>query len=93
MAVLFAIALAALLLEHDHLLTLYERVQHFYYNFRTFYGGCAYRDSALIVCKEHFVILNSLAFLGIFDAVHEEFHALLDLELLTVNFYNCVHFI
>ena len=29
----------------------------------------------------------------ILDVVNEEFLALLSLELLTVNFYNCVHFL
>ena len=93
MAVLHAIALAALLLEYDDLVALDERFHDFYYYLRTFYGWCTYRDCALVIDEQHLVKLNSLAFLGVFDAVHKQLCALLNLELLTVNFYNYVHFL
>ena len=92
MTVLLAIVLTTLHLEDDNLVALYERVHYFYYNFCTINSRCAYCDCALVVYEEHFVILNSLACFGIFDVVYEELLALFHLELLTVNFYDCVHF-
>ncbi len=91
MAVLLAGVLAALRLEDNHFLALDKRVHYFYYYLCTFYGGCANLDSAVSIYEQHFVKLNSLACLHIFDMVNEEFLALLSLELLTLNFYNCVH--
>ena len=93
MAVLHAIALAALLLEYDDLVALDERFHDFHYYFRTFNGWCTYRDCALVIDEQHLVKLNSLAFFGVLDAVHKQLCALLNLELLTVNFYNYVHFL
>jgi len=92
-SVLLAIVLAALHLEDNHLVALNERVHNFYYNLCTFYGGCAYLDSAVGIYEQHFVKFNSLAGFHVLDVVNEELLALLYLELLTLNFYNCVHLI
>jgi len=90
--ILLPVVLTALHFEDDDLLTLHKWINHFYYYLGTFYGWCTHRDSALIVDEEHFVKFNSLAFFGFLDAVYKELLALLNLKLLTVNFYDCVHF-
>ena len=90
-SVLLAIVLAALHLEDDDLVALHEWFHYFYYNFCTLYGGCANLDSAVSIYEQHFVKFNSLACLYILDVMYEELLALLGLELLTLDFYNCVH--
>lgn len=92
MAVLLAIVLAAFHLENDDFFALDKRVHNFNYYFRATYSRCAHCDSAFLVYEKNLVKFNSLAFLYIFEAVDEELLALFDLELLTVNFYDCVHF-
>ena len=92
MTVLLAIVLAALHLEDNHLVALHERVHNFYYYFCTLNGRCADSHCSVLVNEQHLVEFNSLAGLGVLHVVNEEFLALFDLELLTVNFYNCVHF-
>ena len=89
--VLHAIALTALLLEDDNLLTLDECIHDFYYYLGTFNSRCTNCDCALVVYEQHLVELNSLAGFCVLNAIHEELRALLNLKLLTVNFYNCVH--
>lgn len=93
MAILLAGILATLHLENDDLVTLYEWVHYFYYYLCTFNLGCADGYCSLVVYEQHLVEFNSLAGLYILDVVHEELLALLSLELLTVNFYDCVHFL
>ncbi len=93
MTILLTIVLATLHLENDDLVTLYKRVHNLYYYLGTFYSWCAHCDSALFVYEEHFVKLNGLTSLYILDVVNEELLALGHLELLTVNFYNCVHYL
>jgi len=91
MTVLLAAVLAALHLEDNHLVALHERVFHFGYYFRTFYGWCTYRHGSVVVNEENLVKLNGLTFFSVLDVVDEELLALLNLELLTVNLYDCVH--
>ncbi len=91
MTVLLAIVLSALHLEDNDLVAFYERIDNLAYYFGTFYGRCTYLYCSFIVDKQYLVELNSLAFLSILDVVDEQFLALLCLELLTVNLYDCVH--
>ena len=92
MTILLAIVLTTLHLEDDDLVTLYEWVHNFYYYFCTFYSGCTDSDCAVIVNEQNLVELNSLACLYILNVMYEELLALLSLKLLTVNFYDCVHY-
>ncbi len=91
MTILLAIVLAALHLEDDHLVTLNEGVHNFYYYFCTINRGCTDSDCSFIVYEQNLVELNSLTSFSILDVMNEELLALFCLELLTVNFYNCVH--
>lgn len=90
--ILLAIVFAAFHLENDDLVTFYKGVHYLYYYFRTFNGGCAYGYCSFFVYKQYLVKLNSFAGLHIFNVVNIEFHTLFYLKLLTVNFYNCVHY-
>ena len=91
MTVALARVLATLHLEYDDFVALNQRVHHFNYYFCTVYGGCANLDIALGFYEQHFVKFNSLACFHVLNVVYEELLALLGLELLTLNFYNCVH--
>ena len=91
-AVEFAMTLAALFVEHQYFVALYERFYNFADYFCAFYGGRAYGDCAFVVNEEDFFKFNSLAFLCCGDVVHEESFAFFSLELLTVNLYDCVQY-
>ena len=91
MTVALARVLAALHLEHNHLVALHERVDNFTHYFCSLYGRSTYRHCTVSIYEQHLVKFNSLAFLGILDVVNEELLALFYLKLLTLNVYNCVH--
>ena len=93
MTIAFALVFTTLHLEDDHLVTFNKWVNHFTNNFRTLYCRGSYFNSSLVVYEKHFVKLYSLTFFSILDMVNEQFLALFNLKLLTVNFYNCVHFV
>jgi len=85
--------LAALHLEDNHLVALNKRVHNFTYYLCPVYGGSTYRHCTVSIYEQHLVKFNSLACLSILNMMHKELLALLGLELLTLNFYNCVHLI
>ena len=89
--ILLAIVLSALHLENDDLVALNERIDNFTNNFSTVYSRCSNLYSTFLVDTQYLAELNSLTLCRILDVVNEELLALLSLELLTVNFYNCVH--
>ena len=90
MAVLLTRIFSALHLENDDFVTLYKWIHNFYYYFGTINSGCSDSHCSFIVNKKHFVKLNSFAGFHILDVMDKELFALLNLKLLTVNFYNCV---
>ena len=92
MTVALTRVLATLHLEYNHLVTLYEWVDYFTYYLCSLYGRSTYRHCTVSIYEQHLVKFNSLAFLGILDVVNKELLALLHLELLTLNVYNCVHY-
>ena len=87
-----AVTFAALLVEHEHLVAFYEGRNHFAYDLGAFDGGSAYFHVAVVVNEQHFLKFNSLTAFCFADVVDEELLALFNLELLTVNLYDCVHF-
>ena len=92
MTVALTRVLATLHLEDDDLVTLHQRFHYFTHYFCSLYGRSTYLHCTVSIYEQHLVKFNSLACLNILDVVHEELLALLGLELLTLNFYNCVHF-
>ena len=91
MTVALARVLATLHLEDNDLVALDKRVHNFTYYFCSLYGGGTYLDCTVSIYEQHLVKFNSLACFHVFDVVYKELLALLGLELLTLNFYNCVH--
>ena len=89
--VLAAIALAALLLENDYLVTFHEGILNLANNFSALYGGCAYLHIAVNVGEEYVVELQGVAFLDAFDVLDIQETVLLGLELLSFDFYDNVH--
>ena len=86
------IAFAAFFLEDDDVLTLDERIHHFANHFGTFDGGSAHSHCSIGIDEENFVELDSVAFLLVVsEEVDKQFLAGLGTELLSLNFYNCVH--
>ena len=88
-----AVTLAALLVEDEHLVTLYEFLYNFANDFCAVHGGSTHSYRAFVVNQQHLLKFNSLAFLCFGQVVHEEALACFCLELLTVNLYDCVHFL
>lgn len=91
MTVAFTAILTALHLKYDDLVTLYQGINNFTNYLCTIYGGCAYLDCSVFVYEQNLSEFNRLTSLSIFDVVNEQFLTLFCLELLTVNFYDCVH--
>ena len=92
-AVQFAVSLAAFLVEYEHFLAFYERRNDLAHDFRTFDGGSAHFHFAVVVYQQHFLKFNSLAALGTIDVVDEKLLAFFHFKLLTVNFYDCKHYL
>ena len=91
MTVTLTRVLAALHLEDDDLVTLHQRFNYLTHYFCSLYGRSTYLHCTVSIYEQHLVKFNSLTGFGILDVVHKEFLTLLGLELLTLNFYNCVH--
>ena len=92
MTVALTRVLATLHLENDDFVTLYEWVHYFTHYFGTLYGWSTYLYCTVSIYEQYLVKFNSLAGFNVLDMVNEELLALFSLKLLTLNFYNCVHF-
>lgn len=89
--VLLLVALAATFFEDDDLVALYEGDEHFGLHLSAADGGGADGDLALVVDEEDLVELYAVTLVFLGEVVDEEFSVLLDFELLTSNFNDCVH--
>ena len=93
MTVALTRVLAALHLENNHLVALHERVDYLTHYFCSLYGRSTYLHCTVSIYEQYLVKFNSLAFFGILDVVNKDLLALLNLKLLTLNLYNCVHYL
>ena len=92
MSVKTAVAFAAALLEHNHLVTLNERNENLALYFGTFHGRCSDLHVAVDIEKKYSVEAYSLSFLHIrAEMVDLQELAFLGLELLSLDFYDSVH--
>ena len=91
MAVLLLVALAATLLEDDDLVALNEWDEHLGLNLGAADGGSADGDLTVVVDEENFLELYAVTLVFLGEVMNEECCVLLDFELLTSNFYDCVH--
>ncbi len=88
-----AIAFATFLLENDYVLTLNEGINHLANNLSTLYGGGTYGYVTIGVNQQNLVELYCVAFVHIGDVMNIQLLASLGAELLSLDFYNCVHLI
>lgn len=94
MAVKAAIAFAAFFLEDKNLVAFNERHEDLTVNFCSFHGRSTDFHVAVGVEKQNFVERNGVAFFHfIAEMVHIQKLAFFGFELLTFDFYDCVHFI
>ena len=92
MAIQFTVSFSSFLVEDEYLVALYQRRFYFAYHFGSFYGGRTYGDVTVFVYQENAVELYGCAVFGFLHVVNKQFLASLCLELLALDFYNCVHF-
>ena len=93
MAVFAAIAFATFLLEHDYFVAFHESSSNFAYYFSAFDGGSTHSYSAVIVDQQNAVEFHGVTFLVVFtEEVNIQEAVLFSFELLTLNFYDNVHY-
>ena len=92
MAVFAAIALAALFLEDDDMFTLEHGGQYLAYYLCTVNCGCAYFYVTVGINEQHVAEFYCIALLGVAEVLNIQILACFGLELLSFDFYNCVHF-
>lgn len=92
MTVFATIAFATFLLEHDYLVAFYKRGKYFTHYFCAFYGGGANLNVTISVSEENAVEFNLVTFFNGFAEIMniQELFGL-SLELLSLDFYDCVH--
>ena len=92
MTVQTAIAFATLLLEDNHVFTFHEGSLYLANNLCTFDGRCANLNGTVGIHEQDAVKLYRVTFLALVaEIVNIQLLALLGAELLSLNFYNCVH--
>ena len=91
MTVALTRVLAALHLEHDDLVTFYQRVHYLTHYFCSLYGRSTNLHCAVSIYEQHLVKFNSLAFLGILDVMHKELLALFGLLYFKGFFREAAH--
>lgn len=92
MAVQTAIAFAAFFLENKNFVTFHEGTFHLANNFCPFNGRSTYFNSTVGINQENFFELDSVSFFGVLaEIVDIQVLSGFCLELLSLNFYNCVH--
>ena len=93
MSVLATIAFATLLLEHYHLVTFYEGFLYLAHNFCTLYERRSDLYGTFGVYKQHAVKFYCLTVLYfVTEVVYIQEAVLFCFELLTLNFYDNVHY-
>ena len=92
MTVQTAIAFTTFLLENDNVFTFHEGSLYLANNLCTFDGRCANLNGTVGIHEQNAVKLYRVAFLVLVaEIVDIQLLAGLDTELLSLNFYNCVH--
>lgn len=86
-----AVTFSSLLVEYENLLAFNELALHFGYYLCALYCGSTYGDSAIFLYQKNLLEFNRCTILNVLNVVNKQFLTCLGLELLSVNFYNCVH--
>ncbi len=94
MAVFTTIAFATFLLENDYFVAFYQRGSNFAYHLCAFYCGGTYFYGTVYIGKKNAVEFDAVAFFYIFTkVVNIQEPIFFGLELLTLDFYDYVHFV
>ncbi len=95
MAVFAAITFATFFLENDHLVTFFEVFEYLAHYFGAFNHGGTYFNCVVVgLSEENTIEFYGVTFFSSFaEIVNIQELAGLSLELLSLNFYNCVHLI
>lgn len=91
MTVQLTVAFSSLLVEYEYLVALNQCAYYFANHFRTLYGRSTYGDVAFIVYQKNSVEFYCCTGFCILQVLNKQFFASFCLELLAVDFYNCVH--
>ena len=93
MAVFAAIAFATFFLENDHFVTFFEVLEYLANYFGAFDNGSTNFNCFVVGLSEEYTVkFYSVAFFGCFaEIVNVQELSGLSLELLSLNFYDCVH--
>ena len=93
MTVQFSITFSSLFVEYKYFVAFYQRRYYFTNYLGTFYSRSTYSDVAVFVYQKNLVKLYCCTVFCILDVVYKQLFASFCFELLTVDFYNCVHFL
>ena len=91
MTVQLAVTFSSLLVENEHLVALYQRRYHFANYLCAVYRRQAYGYVSVFVYQKNFLKFYCRTSFCVLDVVNEQLLASFCLELLAVDFYNCVH--
>ena len=91
MTVQLTVTFSSLLVEYENLLALNELALYLSYYLSTLYNGSTYGDSTIFLYQEYLLEFNRCTILNVLNVVNKQLLTSLGLELLSVNFYNCVH--
>ena len=87
------ITFSSFLVENKNFIAFYQSGNNFANHFCSFYCGSAYGDVTVFVYQKNLVKLYCCTVFCILDVVYKQLFASFCFELLTVDFYNCVHFL
>jgi len=92
MTVQFSVTFSSLFVEYQYFVTFYQVRSYFANHFCAVYSRSTYSYSTVVVNQQDFVKFNSCTVFSVLDVLNKQFLAFFCFELLTVNFYDYVHF-
>ena len=93
MTIQLSVAFSSLLMENQKSFAFYKRRNHFANDLGTFHRRKTDFHITVVIYQQHFLKLNSCPAFCVLNVLNEQFLSFFSLELLTVNFYNYVHFL
>ncbi len=78
-------------MENEYFIAFYQAGYHLANYLCAFYCGSAYGDVTVFVYQKNFVKFYCCTVFCILNVVYKQLFASFCFELLTVDFYNCVH--
>ena len=92
MAFQLPVSFSSFFVEYKDFVAFYQMRFHFAHHFGPFYGGDTYFDFTIVVGQQYLFKFNNCAVFCILDVLNEQPFSFFGFELLTVNFYDYVHF-